>query len=152
MTTVSFVAQLTAVSNWLTSGHQICCWASCGSRSISYCMEMTRGINKTGHPHITIMIWGPILTTLLDRWTGPRGSVEHPPRSPRLNPPDFFLWGYLKDAVYSTKPATLRELQQEIERSCPAILAANLVAACEPVAHRCQLCHEADGGHFEHLY
>jgi hypothetical protein len=54
--------------------------------------------------------------------------------------------------VCSTKPATLQELQQEIERSCAAVAAATLVAACESVAHRCQLCHEASGGHFEHLH
>jgi hypothetical protein len=29
LTTVSFVAQLTVVSNWLTSNHQSCCWDSC---------------------------------------------------------------------------------------------------------------------------
>ena len=27
-----------------------------------------------------------------------------PPRSPDLSPPDFFLWGYLKERVYLSKP------------------------------------------------
>jgi hypothetical protein len=36
------------------------------------------------------------------------------PWSPDLTPPDFFLWGYLKDVVYCTKLATLKELWQEI--------------------------------------
>jgi len=31
MTTISFVAQLIAVSNWLRSGHQNCCWDGCAS-------------------------------------------------------------------------------------------------------------------------
>ncbi|KDR21863.1 hypothetical protein L798_03200, partial [Zootermopsis nevadensis] len=71
-------------------------------------------------------------------------------RLPDLNPP-FFLWGYLKDAAYSTEPATLQELQQEIERCCTAVPAATLVATSQLVAHRCQLCHESNRGHFEHL-
>jgi hypothetical protein len=29
-----------------------------------------------------------------------------PPRSPDLSPPDFFLWGHLKDTVYSNHPHT----------------------------------------------
>jgi len=37
MTTVSFVTQLTSVSKWLTSGHQICCRDGCPHRSISCC-------------------------------------------------------------------------------------------------------------------
>jgi hypothetical protein len=53
-----------------------------------------------------------------DRWIGRRGSVEYPPRSPDLTPPIFFLWGYLKDTVYSTKPATLQELRQELNELC----------------------------------
>jgi len=47
--------------------------------------------------------------TFPERWIGRRRSVEYPPVSPDLTPPDsFFLWGYLKDAVYSTKPAPSR--------------------------------------------
>jgi hypothetical protein len=45
-----------------------------------------------------------------DRQIGGRGSVEYPPRSPNLTPPDFSLWSDLKDAVYSTKPAPAKKL------------------------------------------
>ena len=31
-------------------------------------------------------------------------DVEWPPRSPDLTPCDFFLWGYMKDKVFSTPP------------------------------------------------
>jgi hypothetical protein len=30
-------------------------------------------------------------------------------------PPDFFLWGHLKDTVYSNHPHTLQELQANIQ-------------------------------------
>jgi hypothetical protein len=39
-----------------------------------------------------------------------------PPRSPDLTPPDFYLWGAAKSAVYRDRPRTLTELK-------PAILA-----------------------------
>jgi hypothetical protein len=48
-----------------------------------------------------------------DWWIGRRGSVDYPPGSPDLTPPDLFLWGYLKDAVCSTKPVTFQEFRQE---------------------------------------
>ncbi|KAJ4447058.1 hypothetical protein ANN_09047 [Periplaneta americana] len=41
-----------------------------------------------------------------------------PPRSPDLTTPAFFLWGYLKDRVYATRPQTLDDLKhitQEIQ-------------------------------------
>lgn len=36
-----------------------------------------------------------------------RSNIEWPPHSPDLNPLDFFLWGYLKDRVYSPPPQVL---------------------------------------------
>jgi hypothetical protein len=33
-------------------------------------------------------------------------KILWPPRSPDLSPPDFFLWGHLKDTVYSNHPHT----------------------------------------------
>jgi len=38
------------------------------------------------------------------RWIGRRGEIEWPARSPDLTPLDYFLWDYLKDRVYRTKP------------------------------------------------
>jgi hypothetical protein len=38
-----------------------------------------------------------------------------PPRSPDLNPCDFFLWGHLKAKVYNPLPKTLDDLKGNIE-------------------------------------
>ena len=38
-----------------------------------------------------------------------------PPRSPDLNPCDYFLWGYLKARVYHPLPKTISELKTNIE-------------------------------------
>jgi hypothetical protein len=38
-----------------------------------------------------------------------------PPRSPAPIPPDYFLWGYLKQVVYSNRPQTSEDLKQNTE-------------------------------------
>jgi len=43
------------------------------------------------------------------------GDILWPPRSPDLSVCDFFLWGYLKNRVYTTRPRTLDELKQRIQ-------------------------------------
>ena len=41
-------------------------------------------------------------------------NVEWPPRSPDLTPCDFFLWGYLKNKVFTTPPENIDVLRQRI--------------------------------------
>ena len=41
-------------------------------------------------------------------------DVEWPPRSPDLTPCDFFLWGYLKNKVFSCPPHDIDMLRQRI--------------------------------------
>jgi hypothetical protein len=36
-------------------------------------------------------------------------------QSSDLTPPDYFLWGYLKQVVYSNHPQTIEDLRQNIE-------------------------------------
>jgi len=38
-----------------------------------------------------------------------------PPRSPDMNPYDYFLWCYLKDHAYRTNPHTVPELEAELK-------------------------------------
>ena len=63
---------------------------------------------------------------------------------------DFFLWGYLKDKVYGSKPATVDELKEEIERQCLAV-PKMIRNAVESIGPRYRLCLERDGCQFEHL-
>jgi hypothetical protein len=44
-----------------------------------------------------------------------------PPCSLDLNPCDYFLWGYLKDKVFSSAPGTLPELKESIKESCAQV-------------------------------
>ena len=42
------------------------------------------------------------------------GDVPWPPSSLDLKAPDFFLWGYLKSKVYSTRPADVHALKGNV--------------------------------------
>ncbi|GBM74150.1 hypothetical protein AVEN_216159-1 [Araneus ventricosus] len=55
-----------------------------------------------------------IRDTFQQQVIGYGGSVEWPPRSPDLNPRDFFLWGYIKQRMQATLPPTLQELRNRI--------------------------------------
>ena len=56
------------------------------------------------------------------------------PRSPDLNPCDFYLWGYLKSVVYNPLPKTLDDLKAiknvlnsvfyNLEKRCELIISA----------------------------
>ncbi|KAJ4442372.1 hypothetical protein ANN_03958 [Periplaneta americana] len=75
--------------------------------------------------------------TLNQRWIGRRGSAAGlPPRSPDLTPPDFYLWGPLKDtvigllAVFEKRKQLLLAglLQRRVNDSSPSRL---LCVRCE---------------------
>ncbi|KAJ4440170.1 hypothetical protein ANN_08308 [Periplaneta americana] len=74
-----------------------------------------RNVQDGAPPHFANMV-----RTFLDeqfpaRWIG-RGSpyITWPARSPDLTPPDFFLWGFVKDQVYRTPVRDLADLQERI--------------------------------------
>ena len=48
-------------------------------------------------------------------------KLKWPPRSPDLNPCDFYLWGYLKSVVYNPLPKTLDDLKTNLEREIKKI-------------------------------
>ncbi|KAJ4442906.1 hypothetical protein ANN_04500 [Periplaneta americana] len=49
-----------------------------------------------------------------DRWIGRGGPIAWPPRSPDLNPLDFYLGGHLKSLVYSSPVPGLESLRNRI--------------------------------------
>ncbi|GBN33338.1 hypothetical protein AVEN_182748-1 [Araneus ventricosus] len=78
------------------------------------------------------------------------GCVEWPPRSPDLNPLDFFLYGCIKQRVYATPPPTLQELRNRITDACASMSPAMLYNVQREVQSRVQMCMVAEGHHFEH--
>ena len=69
-------------------------------------------------------------------------------RSPDLTPMDFFLWAYLKDKVYRTKPRIIDALKLEIERQCHDIPNDLFCDVCESLGARYL---DNNGHQFEHL-
>ena len=72
-----------------------------------------------------------------------------PPRSPDLNPCDFFLWGYLKARVYNPIPKTLEDLKANITREIKNISSKSLELTFLNFKKRCELLISAQGGHIE---
>lgn len=87
--------------------------------------------------------------TFAERWIGTYGPVRWPPRSPDLTPLDFWLWGYLKDRVYLSRPENLETLQQRIIDVCREIPPNFIWNATHGVIRRCELCVQQGGGQFE---
>lgn len=91
--------------------------------------------------------------TYPNRWIGRGGTVAWPPRSPDLNPLDYFLWGYFKGAVYETTNDNEQQLRQKLHYVSEVVK--NNERALRSLRNnflrRCWLCVRARGRHFEHL-
>ncbi|KAJ4433971.1 hypothetical protein ANN_16290 [Periplaneta americana] len=88
-----------------------------------------------------------------DRWIGRCGPIAWPPRSPDLNTLDFYLWGHLKSLVYSSSVPDLESLRNRIV-PCSEDIRSTLGVwdrVRRSMRHRCEVCIQAGGGHFEHL-
>lgn len=88
-----------------------------------------------------------------NRWIGRGGPQPWPPRSPDLNPLDFFLWGHLKSLVYTTPVENVDNLRNRIIEACDTIRNTpgifERVRQC--IGRRNESCILAQGGHFQHL-
>lgn len=86
------------------------------------------------------------------RWIGRVGPIAWPPRSPDLTPLDFFLWGYMKDCVYSVQINTREQLLARIEEAAVKVREkmAELNMSDE-VRKRLQLCLVENGNHIENF-
>jgi len=65
-----------------------------------------------------------------------------------LNPPDFYLWGYLKDRVYGNNPQTILDLKAAITSTIRAIPREECGRVIENFARRIQMCLQRWGAHF----
>jgi len=73
-----------------------------------------------------------------------------PPTSPDLSPPDFFLWGAMKNSMYSNNFHTADELKMAITEYIRNVDGAILNTVFENRVRRVNKCLETGGGHFEH--
>lgn len=78
-----------------------------------------------------------------------RGNIEWPPRSPDLSPLDFFLWGFLKNKIYSNKPRTITALKGNIRAEMAAIPTATCRRVFDNLKIRLEECSRRDGAHLD---
>ncbi|KAE8747084.1 hypothetical protein FOCC_FOCC006222 [Frankliniella occidentalis] len=103
-------------------------------------------------PHWLLAVRAHLNQVYPQRWIGRDGPVAWPARSPDLTPPDFFLWGHVKNVVYETKPDTEEELRDRIEAAFRAVTPATLVRVQRQAVLRARHCIDVNGGLFEHLH
>ena len=87
-----------------------------------------------------------------DRLISRRCDPQWSPHSPDLNPPDFYLWGYLKDRVYANNPQSIPDLKAAITAAIRAIPREECGRVIENFARRIQVCLQRRGAHFEHIF
>lgn len=72
-----------------------------------------------------------------------------PPRSPDLTPPDFYLFGYLKNKIFQNRIHTIEELRNAITREINEIPQEMLHHVFDNMKRRVNLCIEHEGHHFQ---
>ena len=102
-------------------------------------------------PHTAHIIRDWLKKVFQGRIVSKHFPFEWAPHSPDLSPPDFFLWGYLKDRVYQERPRTLEQLKEKIRTEVNGITRATLQKVMSNFKLRLELCKEKVGGHLEHL-
>lgn len=102
-------------------------------------------------PHYAVIVRQYLTNTFPNRWIGRRGEIEWPSRSPDLSPLDYFLWGYVKNNVYVTKPANLADLRERILHQVNLISPEMRRNVLNEFYLRLGHCQAADGRQFEHL-
>lgn len=88
-----------------------------------------------------------------NKWIGRDGPIAWPPRSPDLNPIDFFVWGYYKEIVYATEARNVDDMQRKINEA-ERIIKDNRMAfrqLKDNFFRRCRICIENEGRHFENF-
>lgn len=86
-----------------------------------------------------------------EKWIGTHSTISWPARSPDITPLDFFLWGYIKDRVYTDQFENEEQLQMCVTEAFNSISPEMLSNVLDATVRRCYLCLEVNGFHFEQL-
>lgn len=117
-------------------------------------LEYTRAVYQhDGAPPHNATIISEFLEREFDgNWIGNNGPYNWPPRSPDITPMDFFLWGTIKDRVYSTIPTTQDNMKNRV-RDALNSLTPDVIrkATCNSLVKRIELCLQQQGETFENI-
>ncbi len=84
-------------------------------------------------------------------WIGRGGTVAWPPRSPDLNPMDFYVWGYMKSLVYKTVVPNEVDLHDRIFDAANKVRdELSYKVTVRAIRKRARACVRENGGQFEH--
>lgn len=84
-----------------------------------------------------------------NNWIGIGGTIGWPPRSPELNPLDFFQWGYTSNYIFRSKPQSIEHLKLKIQENFATVTPAMLKNVQNNLSQRIIMCQAAEGMHFE---
>ncbi|KAJ8941821.1 hypothetical protein NQ318_006798 [Aromia moschata] len=105
-------------------------------------------------PHFARIVRQYLNEQFPGRWIG-RGNnapISWPPRSPDLNPYDFFIWDDLKQKVYSVSIENEEQLWNIIQNAVQELQNEETLKIVHfNFLRRIDFCINGNGGHFEHL-
>jgi len=84
-----------------------------------------------------------------NRWTGRDGPTPWSPRSPDITPLDFFLWGYVKDKVFSTPVPDITNLKARITDAFATITEDMLKNTWRETDYRLDVLRATKGAHVQ---
>ncbi|KAJ8942199.1 hypothetical protein NQ318_021086 [Aromia moschata] len=105
-------------------------------------------------PHFARVVREYLNEQFTGRWIG-RGNdapISWPPCSPDLNPCDFFIWGDLKQRVYSVSIENEEQLWDIIQNAVQELQNEETLRRVHfNFLRRIEFCSNENGDHFEHL-
>lgn len=102
--------------------------------------------------HYAVSVRAYLNRTYPNRWIGRLGPILWPPRSPDLNPLDFFYWGCLKEEVYAKPIRSLEDLRSRVRAAASKISDRRYTRLLRRAfIRRCRACIRVGGRQFEHL-
>ncbi|GBN43472.1 hypothetical protein AVEN_160876-1 [Araneus ventricosus] len=96
-------------------------------------------------PHCGNIVREFLDTTFPQRWIGRGAVMALPPRSPDITPLDFYLWGYVKQHVYSERINDINHLQQRITDVIHSVTPDVLTRVGEELDYRLDVCRATNG-------
>jgi len=87
--------------------------------------------------------------TFPNRWIGRDGLTPWPPRSPDFTPIDFFVWGYVKDKVFSTPVPVITDLKARITDAFATITEDTLENTWREIDYQLNVLRATEGAHVE---
>ncbi|GBN45170.1 hypothetical protein AVEN_140995-1, partial [Araneus ventricosus] len=117
---------------------------------LKYVQESPPLVCKDGAPPQYVNIVREFLdTTFPQRWIGRSAVMAWPPRSSDQTLLDFYLWGYVKQHVYSERINDINHLKQRITDVIHSVTPDVLTCVWEDLDYRLDVCWATNGAHTE---